>query len=164
MAEPHVDRELEGLESALKALLPAGAVLRDQLMFRAGQAAAPRRSWFWPGSTAAMTVVAATLGALLVARPQPETTERVVVVTVKEQISASLSLEPKAPEMSASATPPLVPDAVPTYRHATEYQQLKLQALRWGVENLPAPALPQGGGSGPPPTLENLMSAMTRNL
>jgi hypothetical protein len=161
MAEPHVDRELEGLESALKSLLPAGNVLRDQLMFRAGQAAPPRRSWFWPGSTAAMTVVAATLGALLLVRPQPESTERVVVVTVKEQVSPSPPAT--APEIVASPTPPSVSDALPAYRQTTEYQQLKLQVLRWGVENLPAPALPQGGGSGPPPTLENLMSAMTRN-
>jgi hypothetical protein len=61
--------ELTALETALRDLAPAAAVLdRDALLFRAGQAAAPRR-WFWPAATALSSTAAVVLAVLLACRP-----------------------------------------------------------------------------------------------
>src|SRR5712691_4085152 len=66
------DPENRPLEEALKSLQPlAGAFDRDRLMYRAGQASAPRRGWTWPA-----------LAFALVLQPVPQPVERVVYVEV----------------------------------------------------------------------------------
>lgn len=64
------DPQSAALEAALRSLTPLpDRIERDRLMFRAGQASVPRRGWLWPSSTAAMSLVAAILGGLLLQRP-----------------------------------------------------------------------------------------------
>jgi hypothetical protein len=95
--------QINALEAALAALSPAKSQIdRDELMFRAGVAAAqsgtiasvasrPRRAaWMWLLATAASTLVAAMLGSLyganqaprLARRPEPQVIERIVEVPV----------------------------------------------------------------------------------
>ena len=154
MSEPLMNRDLQNLENALRQLAPAGQLQRDQLMFQAGRASTPRRGWLWPAATAAMTVVTLTLGAALALRPPAQPAEKIVYVTVREEVPAAPpSVEP--PE--TPATP------VFTQHPPSEYQQLKRHALRWGVENLPAPqagAGPQESAAGP----GALTTAMTKSL
>jgi hypothetical protein len=79
MSEQTRDAELAELETALAALRPAPAAFdRDRLMFRAGVTAARRHRWLWPGTTAALALLAAGLGMALVFRPNPQVVERVV--------------------------------------------------------------------------------------
>lgn len=86
--------ELAAVEAALSSLKPATSALdRDRVMYLAGRAAAAasrpsagRRpfTWFWPAATAASLLVAATLGAVVIGRGQPQPVERVVYVKVAE--------------------------------------------------------------------------------
>src|SRR5262249_21249191 len=85
MSEPLLTRDLQDLENALKQLAPAGGLERDQLMYRAGRASAPRHGWLWPAAAAGMTAVAIALGGLLMLRPSPAPSEKIVYVTVREQ-------------------------------------------------------------------------------
>ncbi|MHB1557553.1 MAG: RNA polymerase sigma factor, partial [Isosphaeraceae bacterium] len=83
------DRQEPGLtelESALKALAPAPAVVdRDRLMFEAGAASARRsvsaaRRLAWPSIAAALGLIVVGQSAALVLRPGPKVVERLVVV------------------------------------------------------------------------------------
>ena len=95
--------ELKAVEAELAALLPRDDRLdRERLIFRAGQAsvtrpaargAFARSGWAWPASLAGMTAVAATLLAMLVARP--ELPERIQFVRVP--------VEPGSSEVVATA-------------------------------------------------------------
>jgi hypothetical protein len=68
---------LKALEAELSALCPRDDRLgRDRLIFLAGRASVARPPvgfgrWGWPGAFAGMTMVAATLLVMLLARPQP---------------------------------------------------------------------------------------------
>ena len=64
------DPENKPLEEALKSLQPlAGAFDRDRLMYRAGQASAPRRSWAWPALASVLALTSAGLTFALVLQP-----------------------------------------------------------------------------------------------
>src|SRR5206468_691136 len=98
MSEP----DLSALAGALRALTPRPATLdRDAVLFRAGQAAAPRR-WLWPAATAASAALALTLGLMLVLRPAPRPIERVVYVPVERPA-------PPAPAAPVAEEPSSVP-------------------------------------------------------
>ncbi len=105
------DRQEPGLtelESALKALAPAPAVVdRDRLMFEAGAASARRtgsaaRRWAWPSIAAALALIVAGESTALVFRPGPRVVERVVVVR-----------EPVVPVVTKVAQPAAAPEASP---------------------------------------------------
>ena len=99
--------ELTFLEHALGGLAPRPARLdRDAILFRAGQAAAPRR-WLWPCATAVSTTVALVLAVLLAQRPQPTTIERIVPVPAPEPTAVE---KPQAPEPEPAPETPEVPD------------------------------------------------------
>lgn len=140
-------REREPLESALAGLQPAPAALdRDRLMFAAGQAAAPRRSWLWPTSAAALVCLSLGLGAALAMRPAPVETVRVVYLPAPEPTNVTPPLP--VPDRTPLPTPP--PDADARVADTTtlsggDYLQLRRQVLRFGVESLPeAPPLTSG--------------------
>ncbi len=102
------DRQEPGLtelESALKALAPAPAVVdRDRLMFEAGVASARRsvsvaRRLAWPSIAAALGLIVAGESAALVLQPGPRVVERVVVV--REPAVPALEKSTPAPETPA---------------------------------------------------------------
>jgi hypothetical protein len=143
MSEPHSDRPLAELEAALKALAPAPARLdRDRLLYRAGQASAPRPGWQWPAAAAAIALTAGTLTGSLAFRPGPQTIERIVYRTAP---SPAPQPPPKAPAERPEGTPaqpalPLVGEAVARNVAPDGYLRMRDQVLRWGVEALPSSA------------------------
>ena len=146
--------EISALEAALSALAPAKSrVDRDELMFRAGAAAAEssglpeRRSksrhaaWLWPLSTAASTLVAATLGVVyggssavrIVERPVDRIVERIVEVPV--YVGAHVA------DRSPSAAVSSLPRALPQWTSSVgpmsgSYLLLRDTALARGVDSL----------------------------
>jgi hypothetical protein len=124
-SEPARRPELTALESALRDLAPAPVGLdRDAVMFRAGQAAAPRR-WLWPAVTAVSSAAAVVLAVLLACRPAE------VVRYVPAPPSAAPANEEPTPEPNSSGPlPARVPGALLTYR------QLEQNLLRQGLDGL----------------------------
>jgi hypothetical protein len=141
VSEQPIDPELIAVAGALAHLKPRPAALdRDNLMFRAGQASAPR-GWKWPLATALATVVAVGLGFALLVRPQPAVVEHTVYVKV--QVPA-----PETP-VPQSQPQPRPPDTAALVSHEPEpprmsdYQRLEDHLLRWGFDGLPpAPHVP----------------------
>jgi hypothetical protein len=103
--------DLNAIAAALSSLSPStGRLDRDRLMFLAGEAAArpnlaqsnlamprlaishelpPRlaaRRWAWPVAFSTMSAVAATLLAVLLARPEPKVIERIVRLPAEPQV------------------------------------------------------------------------------
>jgi hypothetical protein len=161
MSEPLQDGTLTDLETALRGLRPAAGLQRDQLMFRAGQLSASRRVWLWPVSAAAMTAVAASLVTVLVIRPQPQEVERVVFAPVQMQTPATIVREEPPPPLPRVFdhyvdTPPLW-----AQQHGNELWYVERQALRWGIESLPLPPLPESTGR-PPQTLGSFMNDLAK--
>jgi hypothetical protein len=136
----------ERVESALAGLKPAPAALdRDRLMFAAGQAAAPKRGWRWPATSAALFSLSLGLSAALALRPTPVETVRIVYLPpdVKQAAPAPLPDVPPAPAPRADPEA-RVADTTPTV--GGDYLRLRSQVLRFGVESLPdAPPLASGG-------------------
>lgn len=150
--------EREPLESALAGLKPAATTLdRDRLMFAAGQAAAPKRTWLWPASSAALFCLSLGLGVALAARPAPIETVRVVYLPAETRDIKQAAPAPE-PEMTPAPAPRSDPDARvadTTPALGGDYLQLRRQVLRFGVESLPdAPPL---ATSGKMLTIDNLI-------
>jgi hypothetical protein len=152
MSEPLGD--LDSLENALKALVPAGKLQRDEVMFRAGQATAARRGWGWPLATLGMTMLAACLAV----RQEPVPNERVVVVHIKDPAPAVVAGTTE--RTVADSFVPLDTWTISTQHQPMEYQQLKQEALRWGVENLPLP-MPLQWHESEPQTVESLLKELS---
>jgi hypothetical protein len=77
MSEEPLPEGLSAIESALRGLAPhAGGLDRDELLFRAGRASAPRR-WPWALAAGASAATAGVLAVLLALRPAPAVVERV---------------------------------------------------------------------------------------
>jgi hypothetical protein len=151
------DPEVSALESALKRLVPAGQLRRDEIMYRAGRAAAGRRGWIWPALAVAMTAVAAAIAVRPLWQPEPQrVTERTVVVLTLPAAAPSApatdEVPPTSPERFAAEQP------TGPVHHPGNYYQMQKQVLRWGVDSLPAPA-PVVGGSGGPSSLHSLLQA-----
>jgi hypothetical protein len=137
--EPAPAPELTALEEALRRLAPAPAALdRDRLLFRAGQAAAPRR-WFWPAATAVSTATASVLAVLLACRPAP-VVERIVPVPVERPAPAPLGEGPNDPEDSS------VPPEARTPGGLVSQRQLEEHLLRRGLDGLGEPPPPPDPG------------------
>jgi hypothetical protein len=149
--------ELSLLADALRGLAPsAGRLDRDALLFRAGQAAAPRGPgrWLWPLATALASSLALGLGlALLLRPPVTHTVERVVHVPVDWPAPGPAPPPPVAPpggpaapaEEGPSAPPESLPPAGPG-----RYRQVQENLLRWGLDGVGAPAPTQPWRGRPP--------------
>jgi hypothetical protein len=137
--DPATPPELTALEGALGGLVPRPpAVDRDAILFRAGQAAAPRR-WIWPCATAVASA-AVVLGVLLAIRPA--VAERVVVYVpvqggkMPEQTQGADA--PRSPGQQADAD--ASPDAqTPAPVDYSAYRRLQEHLLRWGLDGLSDP-------------------------
>lgn len=87
--------ELTELAARLRALAPSGGGLdRDELLYRAGRAAAPRRGP-WVVASAVSTAVAAALALWLAVRP-PAVVERVIAVPAQAPTEEPSSVPPEA--------------------------------------------------------------------
>jgi hypothetical protein len=74
-----LNADLASVEEQLRGLRPPAADLdRDRVMFRAGRASTPR-GWGWVAA-AGSTLLAAVFGALLLFRPEPQSTVRIVYI------------------------------------------------------------------------------------
>src|SRR5437762_16267 len=104
MSEQNVDPEVNALADLLGQMKPRPATLdREALMFRAGQASAPR-GWKWPLATFASTLAAIGLSVALLVRPPITASERIVYVKVPAPLPAA---ETTTPEPN---TVPLAPE------------------------------------------------------
>jgi hypothetical protein len=105
------------------------------LLFDAGRLSAPRRSWAWPCATAASMMLAVTLGCVLLLRPVPQPTERIVTVFVPSP--------PPIPSTDETADPPL-PPSISTDTEGPvsdgDYLRLRREVLARGLDALPPPA------------------------
>ena len=163
--------ELEELQRALKSLEPLpGRLDRCRLMYLAGRAsagaspsgtsaagAAQKRNWAWPASTAAMTLVAATLAVALTVRPQPQ--PRIVQKTVYVK-------QPAADTPDSRRT--LVFDQVPRRPASVDepggvlpspYLSMSMRrtVLEQGADALPDVVL---SGIGPPSTSRQMLESL----
>jgi hypothetical protein len=136
MSEPTHDPELAALQAALVRLAPApDGINLGQLLYRAGQASVPRRGWAWPGATVASMLLAATLGAVLLLRPAPQS---VVFVYVDRP---SAPPEPFVARQSPAPAGPAATTADADWRQdEADSLRLRRQVLAHGVDALPAPA------------------------
>ena len=109
-----------------------------------------------------MSAATVALAAVLMLRPEPVPTERVVFVPIERQGRPA-----PAPELHPAEPPSveLVPEAAPIFTHnnPTALWPMQQQALRWGVESLPLPAPPAAAAS-QPQTIGSLMDAYTKDL
>jgi hypothetical protein len=150
-ATPH-DPELTVLQKSLQGLVPRGAALdRDRLMFRAGQAAARRRFWIWPGLASVAMVACVVLAALWSLRSELPAKERIVyiVVPASDSVSPAVVVAPQPPRPA-----PELSDYEQHVPERTEYRALRDQVVRMGVEALPQP--------GPDKTLGHFMKPLSR--
>src|SRR5215475_11600472 len=107
MSESAHDDELAAFQAALARLTPTpDGINIARLLFRAGQLSAPRRSWAWPCATAASIMLATTLGSVVLFRPAPQSTERVVQVFVQPPTPPAPQVEPPIPSTGVSPVPP----------------------------------------------------------
>ena len=136
MNEDRLSEEMQAVERALVSLKPAPSrVDRDALMFRAGQASARHRDRLWPLTSLAMALLAVTFGALLVMRPAPEPTERIVYVT-----QAVPQPEPVKRSFEGAAARDWAAAAAPEARRPLgewSYGRLRDKVLAEGVDALP---------------------------
>ncbi len=150
MSEDVRDEGLGAFEASLRGLTPLPPRLdRDRLLFRAGQASVSPRGRLWPWATAAATALAASLGGILLLRPAPQPTVRVVYVRQEAPQPPSIAVAPPAAEQPAEAgTLPTADDV------RLGYGRLQQEVLRWGVDALPSVGVGrQPAGHGGPTTL-----------
>ncbi len=138
MSESDKSPEVAALESALRALQPAPpAVNRDAILYRAGQASVIRRHWLWPAATAAMTLLAVGLAAVVVLRSPAMGPERIVYVHVPQPAEAGHALAHASQEFDNSRqveTSAAATGAVPS---PISYVLLRQQGARHGVDAIP---------------------------
>lgn len=151
---------LNELEARLASLTPAASRGdRDRTMYLAGFAAAeaeaaqqrlPRRSggWLWPMSTAAMALIALSLGALLVHERQAMTASPSAPGTASPYVVSPRHGEDgggDAPQPDNGAVPTDVADNGAARSHSDAwYPKLREQVLVEGVDALPS--IRTGGG------------------
>ena len=150
------DPELTALASALAALAPsAGRLDRDQVLFRGGQASVRQRGWLWPGVTAALALVTATVLLSEVPRPGPQQVHCTVYQRVEPPVSPAELLAFKQPAPTYTAPPP----SEETDRQSSlSYLQLERLVLAWGVDALPNPAAAASSGARGPLQSSKILS------
>jgi hypothetical protein len=125
MSEAAHNPEMKAVEAALAALAPRAERLdRDQVMYRAGQAAA-RPGWTWPVAASLSLVALALLAGYDLSKPTPQAVERVVYVRVPEPVYASPDAGLSGQQISAESG---------------AYLHLRDRVLSYGVDALPAPS------------------------
>ncbi len=137
MFEQTPDPALKAFTRAVAGMAPhPGGLDRDRLLFQAGQADQARRMRPWPWVSAALAVLAASLGGLEFFR-QPEVRERVVLVRQPTPAPAPAPPNSDRPESAPLARAEKGGEtASPEWREALSSRQ---QALRHGVDSLPQP-------------------------
>ena len=170
--------EMNALEAALSALAPAPSrVDRDELMFRAGAAAAESSAspgarsnsrpaaWLWPLSTAASTLLAATLGVVyggsggqrIVERPVAHPVERIVERIVEVPVYIATSAADGSPTASVSRSSSFWPlSTTPIGSSTGSYLQLRDTALARGVDSLSYLQGSRATDSAPPSSYSDL--------
>lgn len=143
--------ELTALEQELLRLTPRFSTHdRDQILFRAGRASAPR-SWGWPAAAVAASTVAVVLATVLIVQPPPQVVESRVYVPVP-QPSPPFEREPvvaiEDPGESAE---------IPAIEGRPAHLRLQDHLLRWGVDGLGRPVPPVPGPN--PERLADLFSS-----
>jgi hypothetical protein len=126
---------LDAFAAKLAALKPStGALDRDSLLFRAGQASVARRGWVWPTATAFCALAALVAASLPFWTPAPQQIERVVYVRVEPAAPPSTQFAGQAaPADQARTTAEALPAPLSSFR-------MEQVALRWGIDALPRPA------------------------
>lgn len=153
MSQEATDPELTALEAALTTLAPLPCRLsRDRLMFQAGKQAG-RVRWIWPGTAAALALLAAGLGVALMIRPKSQPEERIVYVPIQRPANSLPATLPSQPEAEATVGPEHVAESAGMPR--ADYLQLRERVLRLGVDALPAP--PSAIPAQPSLTLDQLL-------
>ncbi len=140
--------DLSEFERDLVSVKPQpGRLSRGRLMFLAGQAsvrpekgrATRRKRWYWPASTAVMTVVSAALVLIVVYRPvivhtaQPHVVREVVYVDRATQPPAPAAQSPEPPQ--SDWTPRLAAETAE--RVSGDYLDIRHRVLALGVDALP---------------------------
>jgi hypothetical protein len=152
-AEAH-DPELERLATDLAGLRPAGGGIdRDRLFFAAGQAAAGRRAWLWPGAAAALACLVVALSTAHFVYPPQQAVERIVYVPVPPNSSpgdAVASRQPAPVEADVAAADVPAPRSDPLSCFG-----LERLVSRWGIDALPVPAPQAAAGSTEPRTSDD---------
>jgi hypothetical protein len=141
------DPELSRLASSLADLQPRARPFdRDSLMFRAGQASAPRMGWQWPLAASASSVLAVVFGIILFLRAEsvPANRSAAPAPTQHPQHFPAPNRAPLAPPDDTTLSSPYGAAQEPP---ASRPAQLQEQLLRWGLDGLPpsspAPARPR---------------------
>jgi hypothetical protein len=142
MSESTHDDELAAFQAALARLQPApDGISIARLLFDAGRRSVPRRSRVWPCATAASMMLAVTLGFVLLLRPTPQSTERIITVFVPSPPPSPAQQEPSPP--STSETPALqasIPADMERSANDGDYFRLRREVLARGLDALPPPA------------------------
>jgi hypothetical protein len=147
--EPEIPFDLKAFEAQLGALAPAaGAIARDELMYRAGWEActaaagqvSPRlgrgvlgahhRGWLWPATTAALVILSVTLG-LVIALRKP-TTE--IVYIEKSPPAGKVANDKNDSQWQPQAVALRLPS------DGNDYLSLRDRILAFGVDVLPTSA------------------------
>lgn len=140
---PDSEADLRAVENALSSLSPSrSGVDRDRLMFEAGRRSA-RTRWAWPSATAALAFLALGEAALLTTRatPEPQVIERIVEVKVPTPDTAVpvvILRQNRQADESSSPSFLFAPGAESGPLANQDYYHLREQALRFGVDSLPA--------------------------
>src|SRR5262245_22394239 len=144
----HQPSEFEHLETALRQLTPtAPAFGKEKVLFDAGQVSGKRGRWRLALLAAVIGVVIGITGTMLGGLTVvPVETTKVVVVHVPVHVDVPPAVPESAPN---DETPPIAIVPSPPPSSGAGYLQMRDQALRFGIENLP-PNVPMTTGSSPP--------------
>jgi hypothetical protein len=147
------DPDLLALEGTLRRLAPRPAEIdRERLMYRAGQAASPRR-WLWPMGACLSTTLALVLGIVLLTRPPASTVERIIYIPVTTPEPVSIESD------ESGETPAPETQRIPDRQRGplSRYRRMQEQILYWGLDAVPdaPPAVPQ-----PPASAELLWRSL----
>ena len=123
--EPGLNPAQRKIEAALGDLAPSAPTIdRDDLMFRAGRASAPRSTRLpW----AVAILLAAGLTVALAARPEPRVVERIVRIPADPAPPAQVEPAPRPPFDATPVAMPLAPGS---------YARLRTEVLRNGLDAL----------------------------
>jgi hypothetical protein len=125
---------LNDLASALGQLRPVAGVDRDALMFAAGQASAPT-SWKWPLAAGISSLLALSLGLVLLLRPSPPPVIQFIYVRVQDPPPI---VPPPGPPPSPEPTGTVPAALLQSNESDLPYNRLQDQLFRWGLDAMPA--------------------------
>jgi len=124
---------LNDLASALGQLRPIAGVDRDALMFAAGRASAPA-PWQLPLAAGISSLLALSLGLVLLLRPMPPPIIQTVIVTVHDPAPIA---PPPGPPPSSEPTDTVPATLLQSNEPDLPYNRLQDQLFRWGLDAVP---------------------------